>query len=252
MDAIALLREEHVAILGMLDELERGPAEARSVTPEDLSARRRLVTELVMAQSAHEAIEEAYFWPTVQHWLEEGRDLAAPALEQERSAKQVLAELDELEAGGARFEQLVTRLMADTREHIAYEESQVWPVVRRSMASTELERLGKKMSRARKSVPTRPHPRTPATPGVLKAVGAADRARDALTGRQRNAAWRTMPRGIRAARSDVNVQGVRSRSRWSDALAAALTVVVVLAAFRRRRTTQRHARQSRRGRGDTR
>jgi hemerythrin-like domain-containing protein len=258
MDAIALLREEHVAILAMLDDLERVPAQVRSVTPEDLPARKRLVTELVMAASAHEAIEEAYFWPTVQHWLEEGRALAAPALRQERSAKQVLAELDKLQAGGVRFEQLVSRLISDTREHIAYEESQVWPVVRQSMAGTELERLGKKMARARKSAPTRPHPHTPANPGVLKTVGVAaavaDRARDALTGRQRVAAWHPRRRAARQVEGNAHGgrHGVGSRSRWSDAVAAVLAAVFVMAAFRRRRTTRRHAKRGGLGPGDTR
>jgi hypothetical protein len=46
------------------------------------------------------------------------------------------------------------------------------------------------MAAAKKSAPTRPHPHTPASPGVLKTVGAAaavtDKARDAMTGRGRS------------------------------------------------------------------
>jgi hypothetical protein len=105
VDAITLLREDHVKV--MLDQLERVPGDGRSVTPQDSAARKKLVTELVMAESAHEAMEEQYFWPSVQHWLEEGRDLAAPALEQEQAAKQVLQKLDKLEAGDPKFEDLV-------------------------------------------------------------------------------------------------------------------------------------------------
>ncbi|MGB8961132.1 MAG: hemerythrin domain-containing protein [Pseudonocardiaceae bacterium] len=54
MDAIAFLREDHVKVLAMLDELERAPVDGRS-------ARMELVTELVIAESEHEAIEEQYF-----------------------------------------------------------------------------------------------------------------------------------------------------------------------------------------------
>ena len=96
------------------------------MTPQDSAARKKLVTELVMAESAHEAMEEQYFWPSVQHWLEEGRDLAAPALEQEQAAKQVLQKLDKLEAGDPKFEDLVSRIIADGRAHIAYEEREIW------------------------------------------------------------------------------------------------------------------------------
>jgi hemerythrin-like domain-containing protein len=183
MDALALLREDHIKVLAILDELDvkswSGPAK-------DDADRKRLVTELVMAESAHEAIEEEFFWPSVQHWLEEGRQLAAPALEQEQAAKRALEELDKLEPGDPGFETLLTRVIADAREHIGYEEREVWPSVQR-MARSELEQIGKKMAIAKKAAPTRPHPHTPPKPGVLKTAGiaaaAVDKMRDAVTGR---------------------------------------------------------------------
>lgn len=187
MDAITLLREDHVKVLAMLDQLERAPGDGRSVTPQDSAARKKLVTELVMAESAHEAMEKQYFWPSVQHWLEEGRDLAAPALEQEQAAKQVLQKLDKLEAGDPKFEDLVSRIIADGRAHIAYEEREIWPVVQQRMARSELDELGEKMATAKKVAPSRPHPHTPPKPGVLKTAGVAaaavDKMRDAVTGR---------------------------------------------------------------------
>ena len=183
MDALALLREDHIKVLAILDELDvkswSGPAK-------DHADRKRLVTELVMAESAHEAIEEEFFWPSVQHWLEEGRQLAAPALEQEQAAKRALQELDKLEPGDPGFDTLLARVIADAREHIAYEEREVWPSVQR-MARSELEQIGKKMAIAKKAAPTRPHPHTPPKPGVLKTAGVAaaavDKVRDAVTGR---------------------------------------------------------------------
>jgi hypothetical protein len=47
--------------------------------------------------------------------------------------------------------------------------------------------LGEKIAGGKKSAPTRPHPHTPPSPGALKTAGpvaaAADKARDAVTGR---------------------------------------------------------------------
>jgi hemerythrin-like domain-containing protein len=187
MDAITLLHQDHVEVLAMLDELERAPVDGRPVTPEVSAARKQLVTELVMAESAHEAIEEQYFWPSVRHWLEEGRDLAAPAVEQEQAAKQVLQELDKLEVGDPKFEALVSQTIADARDHIAYEEREVRPIVQQRMAQSELDELGEKMTTAKKAAPTRPHPHTPPKPGVLKTAGVAaaavDKMRDTATGR---------------------------------------------------------------------
>jgi hemerythrin-like domain-containing protein len=186
MDAISFLREDHEKVLAMLDELERGPGVR---TAESLAERKQLVTELVMAESAHEAVEEEFFWPSVHHWLEQGADLAAPALEQEQEAKQVLQQLEELAPDAPEFEALVSRIVTDGRAHIAYEEREVWPVVQERLARSELEAVGQKMSAAKKLAPTRPHPRTPPSPGVLKSVGPAvaglDRLRDKATGRGR-------------------------------------------------------------------
>ena len=183
MDEITFLREDHAKVLAMLDELEHNQPPSAA----DQGARQRLVTELIMAESAHEAVEEQYFWPSVQRWLEEGRDLAAPALQQEQSAKQLLEELDSLEQGDPKFEDLVSRIIADAREHIAYEEREVWPIVQQRIASEELEEVGEKMAKAKKMAPTRPHPHTPPKAGVLKTAGAAaavtDKVRDAATGR---------------------------------------------------------------------
>jgi hemerythrin-like domain-containing protein len=183
MDAITLLREDHIKVLTLLDELE---TKSRSAPLKDSADRKRLVTELVMAESAHEAIEEQFFWPSVQHWLKEGRQLAAPALQQEQAAKRVLQELDKLELGDTGFETLLARVISDAREHIAYEEREVWPRAQR-IARSELEQIGKRMALAKKAAPTRPHPHTPPKPGVLKPAGAAaaavDKMRDAATGR---------------------------------------------------------------------
>ena len=73
------------------------------------------------------------------------------------------------------------------REHIAFEEARVWPGLRSALTGTEAEELGEKLEQAKKAAPTRPHPGTPPSPGVLKTIGpvvaAADKARDAVTGR---------------------------------------------------------------------
>lgn len=186
MDALELLRADHESVLAMLEELERHSSEPAH-DGEDQRARRELVTDLVMAESAHEAIEEQYFWPSVQHWLDEGKKLASPALEQEQAAKSLLSELETCEPGTPAFDRLLSTVIKDAREHIAYEENQVWPVVRERLSPVALTDMGEKMARAKKLAPTRPHPHTPPNPGVLKSAGTVaagmDKARDAVTGR---------------------------------------------------------------------
>ena len=108
-----------------------------------------------------------------------------------QEVKAMLAELERgpTKATGATEDQLALRkkmteqLIIEESRHEALEEMYFWPAVR---AETSAE-LGTKIAGGKTSAPTRPHPHTPPSPGVLKtagpAVAAADKARDAVTGR---------------------------------------------------------------------
>jgi thymidine phosphorylase len=128
-----------------------------------------------------------YFWPAVRERVPDGDQLAAKAIGQEQEAKEVLAKLDKLDADNPEFEELLTTFITAAREHIAFEETQVWPSLRSALTEPEAAELGDKLVEAKKTAPTRPHPNTPPKPGVLKAAGPAaaamDRVRDAATGR---------------------------------------------------------------------
>jgi hemerythrin-like domain-containing protein len=190
MDAIEFLHNDHEEVLGMLSMLEQDAKPVTGRDAEHLSRRRELVTELVIAESQHEAVEEQYFWPAVREQVPDGDRLADHAVAQEQAAKHVLARLDGMSADEPEFEKLVAQVIEDGREHIAYEQDVVWPIVRETLTPQEMIKLGEQMAAAKKSAPTRPHPHTPASPGVLKTVGAAaavtDKARDAMTGRGRS------------------------------------------------------------------
>jgi hypothetical protein len=94
--------------------------------------------------------------------------------------------LDKLDAGTPEFEKLLAEFIRAGREHIDYEESHVWPGLRATLTEEQAQDLGRKLEAGKMAAPTRPHPRTPASPGALKTAGpaaAADKLRDAVTGR---------------------------------------------------------------------
>jgi hemerythrin superfamily protein len=134
-------------------------------------------------------VEEEYFWPAVRELVPEGDRMADHAVAQEQSAKQVLDDLIAVHAWQDRFEELLADFIADAREHIAYEEEQVWPRLRAVMTAERAKELGRKVEAGKRRAPTRPHPNTPPRPGVLKAAGpvvaAADRMLDRISGRDR-------------------------------------------------------------------
>ena len=182
-----VLGHDHVEVKRMLTELEKGPTAATGASDDALTLRKKMVQQLVIEESRHEAVEEMYFWPTVRDVLPDGNQLADTATGQEQEAKHVLDRLDKLDAGQPEFEDLVGTFIQAGREHIDFEEGRVWPPLREALTPDQASELGDKLEAAKSTAPTRPHPHTPPSPGVLKtagpAVAAADRARDAATGR---------------------------------------------------------------------
>lgn len=186
-DAFQVLAKDHEEVKRMLAELQEGPARETGASEDELLLRKRMTEQLIIAESQHEAAEEMHFWPAVREHLANGDTLADEAAGQEQEAKEVLAKLDKLNASDPEFETLLATFITAAREHIAFEELKVWPSLREMLTKTAIGELGTKLSQAKENAPTRPHPRTPGSPGVLRTAGpaaaAADKARDKLTHR---------------------------------------------------------------------
>ncbi len=182
-----VLSKDHEQVKQALTEFEAGPTAATGATENELALRKKMAEELIIDESKHEAVEEMYFWPAVRDRIPGGDRIADKAIGQEQDAKEVLTKLDKLDADNPDFEPLLNEFIRAGREHIAFEETQVWPALRSALTEPEAVELGDKLAQAKKTAPTRPHPHTPPKPGVLKTAGPAaaamDRARDAATGR---------------------------------------------------------------------
>jgi hemerythrin-like domain-containing protein len=185
-----VLGTAHQEVKRMLAELEKGPTVMTGASDNHLMLRKKMVEQLIIEESRHEALEEMYFWPVVRDRLPDGDHLADTATGQEQEGKQVLDQLDKVNSDQPEFEQLVLTFINAGREHIAYEEIEVWPLLRGTLTEEEAVSIGDKIAAGQKTAPTRPHPNTPPSAGVLKGagpvVGAADRLRDTATGRGRD------------------------------------------------------------------
>jgi hemerythrin-like domain-containing protein len=184
MDALTFLRQDHKSVLGMLEVLDGAP----SGTGAHSSGLSTMVTNLVIAESQHEAIEEQIFWPAVRRAVEDGDALADKAIEQEQAGKRLLQQLEDGAPGEPEYQQALQEFVRAGREHIAYEQDIVWPLFEAAVSRQELETLGERLEAAKRIAPTRPHPDTPPTPAVLKTMGMAtavlDHVRDAASGRE--------------------------------------------------------------------
>ena len=68
-----------LGMLGVLDGATSGSGAQRSGLD-------TMVTNLIIAESQHEAIEEQFFWPAVRDALDDGDELAEQALNRSRRA----------------------------------------------------------------------------------------------------------------------------------------------------------------------
>ena len=126
-DVFTVLSQDHEEVKRMLAELEKGPTVATGASKDQLALRKKMTEELIIEESKHEALEEMYFWPAVREHLPNGDELADTAIGQEDEGKEVLDQLDKLDAGTPEFEKLLAEFTRAGREHIDYEESHVWP-----------------------------------------------------------------------------------------------------------------------------
>ena len=186
-----VLRKDHDEVKAMLVRLEVGPQAGLGATGEQVAQRRQLVDEMIIEESKHEAAEQQYFWPTVRALGREGDRVADEAIEQETQGESVLGELEKLDGDDERFEPVLATFISAARAHIAFEEAHTWPLLAATLsARSRRSSSGEEITRAKKMALTRPHPSMPPPGRAQKTAGpvaaAADRLRDAVTGRGRH------------------------------------------------------------------
>ena len=184
MDGLTFLRQDHKSVLGMLEVLGDAPT-GHGARESGLDT---MVTNLIIAESQHEAIEEQHFWPLVREALEDGDELADKAIEQEQMGKKLLQRLEDGKPGEPDYHEALSEFVKLGRDHIAFEQDVVWPKLEAAVDRDKLEMLGTKLETSKKIAPTRPHSDTPGSSVVQKTMGMGaaivDHVRDAASGRE--------------------------------------------------------------------
>jgi len=179
MDAITLLRDDHKTVELLFKRYEKTGSRAHV-------ERRQIVDRIIEALSVHAAIEEQVFYPVVRATVPETEDVTLESLEEHHIVKWLLAELADLDAAHERFHPKVTVLIENVRHHVKEEEHDLFPLVRAGLNRAALADLADALVAAKKTAPTRPHPRAADVPPANVLVGAisgvVDRVSDNLNG----------------------------------------------------------------------
>jgi len=175
MDAIRILKDDHRRAEKLFVRFEK-------TGPRSKSAKANIVARMIKELSIHTAIEEEVFYPAIRLGVPKASDYVLDSLEEHHLVKWLLAELDGMTPDDERFDAKVRVLISNVRYHVGEEESELFPEARTALGHAQLNELGERLTAAKKTAPTHPHPRLPDRPlsnlvgGTV--AGAVDRARD--------------------------------------------------------------------------
>ncbi|MEU2576709.1 hemerythrin domain-containing protein [Streptomyces anulatus] len=172
-DVVALLMRQHGEIRNLFDEVEHSSGDARR------DAFRRLVRLLAV----HETAEEEVVHPFARRSLPGGEQVVEDRLQEEKAAKETLADLDGIDTNDPTFMPRLMKLRRDVQHHARAEERYEFTHIRRSTDSARLASMARGVKAAEAMAPTRPHPGVQSA-GANMALGPVaalmDRTKDAV------------------------------------------------------------------------
>ena len=134
MSALDLLEEDHSQVGSFFEEYER---------LEDASEKEKLALQICMALQVHTQLEEEIFYPAVREAIDK-TELIDEAIVEHAAAKQLIAEIEDMNANDELYDAKVKVLGEQVRHHIEEEEDELFPEIESS--ELNLETLGKKMA----------------------------------------------------------------------------------------------------------
>jgi hemerythrin-like domain-containing protein len=141
MDAIRLLKADHVEMRDLLGQLE-------SSTTRALKKRQSLVTEIAAKLKAHTTIEEEIFYPAFKEARQKNDDdkMYFEALEEHRAAGDlVLPDLLKTDPASEKFSGRAKVLKELVEHHADEEEKEMFPRAKKLLSKDELAELGERL-----------------------------------------------------------------------------------------------------------
>ncbi len=176
VDGVTLLISDHRRVSSLWQE-------ARVAT----ERREELIDLVVRELSVHDGIEKRALYPEVRTRVEGGQAMVERGLAEHQKVEELLAQAEAVGLGTEEAFLLMRQTMDNVVDHVAEEESSIFPALRASMSTEDLLDFGQRLVLARNTAPTHPHPGSP-NEGVSGKVagilgGLVDQAKDAVSGR---------------------------------------------------------------------
>jgi hemerythrin superfamily protein len=136
-DAIALLEADHREVKAMFTQFEELSDRARA-------SKKKLTDQICTALEVHTQIEEEIFYPAVREASSDLEDIVDESLVEHASAKELIAQLQEMDPEDELYDAKVKVLGEQIDHHVGEEEGEMFPKVRK--LKLDLAALGQEMA----------------------------------------------------------------------------------------------------------
>lgn len=136
-DAISMLSTEHKEVKAMFEQYEGLGARA-------LSSKKKLADQICTALTLHAAIEEEIFYPSLRAASKDAADLLDEALVEHAGAKDLIAQLQEMDPEDDLYDAKVKVLGEQIEHHVGEEEGQMFPKAKK--AGLDMAALSEEMA----------------------------------------------------------------------------------------------------------
>ena len=143
MDAIELLTQQHREVKEMFDRFEK-------MTDRAKVSKKKLADEICKALIMHTTIEEEIFYPATREASEDTEDMVDEAVVEHASAKDLIAQIMEMDPDDDLYDAKVKVLSEMIDHHVEEEEKEMFPKTKQ--LKLDLKALGQEMQARQKEI----------------------------------------------------------------------------------------------------
>lgn len=136
-DAIAMLTADHREVTAMFKQYEELGDRAKA-------GKKKLADQICDALLVHATLEEEIFYPAVREASSDTEDMVDEAVVEHASAKDLIAQLQEMDPEDDLYDAKVKVLSEQIEHHVGEEEKEMFPKARKS--GLDLAALGQEMA----------------------------------------------------------------------------------------------------------
>ncbi|MEC5387413.1 hemerythrin domain-containing protein [Uliginosibacterium sp. H3] len=134
-NAVTLLVQDHKEVKALFEKFE-------GLSDRSKASKKKLADQICEALTLHTQIEEEIFYPAVRAAIKDG-DMMDEAIVEHASAKDLIAQIQEMDPGEDLYDAKVKVLSELIEHHVKEEEEEMFPKVKKT--SLDLVSLGEQM-----------------------------------------------------------------------------------------------------------